>query len=324
MIIFRRDSLTIFIVLLIAALMALVVPAATDHDFFIMSVLTSALLWSVYVASWDLLAGYTGLFSMGHMVFAGTAAYAVALLEVNCDIARHFVILAGFAAGIFSALIIGLPSLRVRSLYFVVVSFVLPTIMQRITMSFTTVFGGEYGLSIERAYARETMYYTAIVLMVVTLIVLRIVVKSRIGMTLKSIREDEETARAIGINVPLYKLLSCVISAAFASLAGICDFYNMSHVDSGIFSIMSSFNVVIMGLGGGIGTLFGGAVAGGVLTLLAEVMRPIAEYRNISYAALLVVVVMLFPKGVWGELGSIWQKKRLIEVKTSRRERNGD
>lgn len=292
MIISRKVYLEI--VLLICALLVIIVPA-TNPNFFILSLITSALIWSVQAASWDLLAGYTGMFNFGHMLFAGTAAYVVALLEINFEIARPLVILAGFAAGILSSSLIGLPSLRVRSVYFVLVSFVVPLIMYRITMSFTSIFGGEYGLSIKRIYSRETIYYSAVVLMAVTLIILRILIKSRVGLTLQSIRDDEETARAIGINVARYKLLACMISAAFGSLAGICYVYHMAHVGPEIFSIMSSFNVIIMGLVGGIGTLFGAALGGSGLSVLLEFLRPISIYRNIAYAALLVTVVMLFP-----------------------------
>ena len=294
-------------VIFISILLVLMVPL-TNHDFFLMGLISSALLWAVFVTSWDLLAGYTGLFNFGHMVFAGTAAYAVALIEINCDISRFMVILFGLAAGIFSSILIGIPSLRVRSVYFVLVSFVVPQIMNRITMSFTKVFGGEYGLAIERIYSRETIYYAAVCLMAVTLIALRALVKSRIGMTLKSIREDEETARAVGINVPLYKLLACVVSSLFASFGGIIYFYHMLHVGPEIFGIMASFNVVIMGLVGGVGTLFGPAIGGGGLYLIIEFMRPVASYRNLAYAGLLVAVVMVSPKGVWGGLNYIWRK----------------
>jgi branched-chain amino acid transport system permease protein len=312
----KREYSPIITILIISSLLLAMVPA-TNHNFFIIGLTTAALIWSIQAASWDLLAGYTGLFNFGHMLFAGTAAYVVALLEVNCKIPRPLVILAGFLAGILSSLLIGLPSLRVRSVYFVLVSFVIPIIMYRITMSFTGIFGGEYGISIERVYSRESIYYVVTVLAAFTVIILRIFVKSRLGITLQSIREDEETARAVGINVPLYKLLACLISAGFGSLAGVCYFYHMSHVGPEIFSLTSSFNVVIMGLTGGMGTLFGAALGGLVLSLLFEFMRPISIYRNITYAALLVAVVMLFPRGLWGGLVSFWQKTRVAGVEES-------
>lgn len=323
MMVARTAYLPTVIVLVISVLLVLVVPL-TDHDIFIISLITSALICSVYVVSWDLLAGYTGLFNFGHMLFAGTAAYVAAMLEVNFDIPRPLIILAAIAASVFSSFLIGLPALRVRSVYFVLVSFVVPLIMNRITMSFTTLFGGEYGLSIDRVYSRETVYYAAVALMASTLIILRTVVKSKIGVTLQSIKEDEETARAVGINVPLFKLLACMISSAFAGLAGICFFYHVSHVGPEIFSIISSFNVVIMGLAGGMGTLFGTAIGGGGLSLVIEFMRPVAIYRNISYAALLVLIVMLSPKGLWGGIASVWQKTQRIEVKAQGREKSSD
>lgn len=320
---FKREYFPMITILIISSLLVAVVPA-TNHSFFIISLLTTALIWSIQATSWDLLAGYTGLFNFGQMLFAGTAAYVVALLEVNFKIPRPLVILAGFLSGTISSLLIGLPSLRVRSVYFVLVTFVVPLILYRITMSFTRIFGGEYGLSIGAVYSRESVYYVVIVLAAFTVLILRILVKSRLGITLQSIREDEETARAVGINVPFYKLLACMISAGFGSLAGVCYFYHMSHVGPEIFSIISSFNVVIMGLTGGIGTLFGAALGGLGLSLLLEFMRPISIYRNITYAVLLVAVVMLFPGGLWGGLVSLLQKTRVTGVEEADKVRKSE
>ena len=113
--------------------------------------------------------------------------------------------------------------------------------------------------------------------------------------------------------MPLYKVLACLISSAFGSMAGICYFYHMAHVGPEIFSIMASFNVVTMGLAGGVGTLYGAALGGAGLSLLLELMRPIALYRSICYAGLLVLVVMLFSKGVWGGLTTLWQRIKVHE-----------
>ena len=144
--------------------------------------------------------------------------------------------------------------------------------------------------------------------MVVVIISLRMIISSRIGIALQSIREDEETARAVGISVPKYKLIACVISAFFTSVAGICMFYSLGHIGPEIFAMTGSFNVVIMGVVGGTGTLFGAALGGCLLSMLLEFMRPIAEYRSIVYAILLVVVIMIQPKGMWGGLVSIYQR----------------
>jgi branched-chain amino acid transport system permease protein len=265
---------------------------------------TSACLWVVYVVSWDLLAGYTGMLNFGQLLFAGVAAYTVALFEIHYPLPRPLMMLAGLIAGIVSSLLIGLPSLRVRSSYFALVSFAMLLVFFRITLTFIDIFGGEYGLSIPRVYSRQSLYYTSILLMALTLISLRLIVKSRIGTALQCIREDEETARAVGINIQRYKLMACLISAFFTSLAGICGFYYMGHIGPEMFGMMGSFNVVIMGVVGGAGTIFGAALGGGVLSVVLEYMRPIAEFRNIGYAILLVVVIMLASRGIWGSLAS--------------------
>lgn len=303
----RRELLSMVIVGVISIGLAIVAPVS-DYDFYLIGLFTSACLWVVYVVCWDLLAGYTGMLNFGQLLFAGVAAYAVALLEINYPLPRPLMMLAGLIAGVASSLLIGLPSLRVRAAYFALVSFAMLLVFFRITLTFIDIFGGDYGLSIPRVFSRQSLYYSSIVLMAVTLISLRLIVKSRIGMALQCIREDEETARAVGINIQRYKLMACLISAFFTSLAGICGFYYMGHIGPEMFGMMGSFNVVIMGVVGGAGTIFGAALGAGVLSVLLEYMRPIAEFRNIGYALLLVVVIMLASRGIWGGLASYLKK----------------
>lgn len=281
---------------------------ASDYDFYLMGLLTSACLWVVYVVSWDLLAGYTGMLNFGQLLFAGVAAYTVALFEIRYPLPRPLMMLAGLLAGVVSSLLIGLPSLRVRSSYFALVSFAVLLVFYRITLTFIDIFGGDYGLSIPRVFQRQNLYYASILLMAVTLISLRWIVRSRIGTALQSIREDEETARAVGIHIQRYKLMACLISAFFTSLAGICGFYYMGHIGPEMFGMMGSFNVVIMGVVGGAGTIFGAALGAGFLSVALEYMRPIAEFRNIGYALLLVVVIMAASRGIWGSLAARLRK----------------
>lgn len=296
------------VVLIISTGLILLLPVV-ETNIFLLGLMTSIFITVVYVVSWDLLEGYTGMLCFGQLLFAGVAAYTVALLELNTQMPRHLVIPCGVFAGTCSSLCISLPSLRVRSTYFAVVSFVNLLIFQRITMTFLDVFGGEYGLSFPRVYSRTTLYCAAIIIMAATLIAARFLVKSRFGKALQAIREDEETARAVGINVKRYKFLISLISAFFTSLAGICFFYMMGHVGPEIFGMNPSFDVVIMGVIGGVGTIYGAALGGVLLSLLLEIMRPVAEYRNLIYTSLLVLTMMLAAKGIWGSTLSIFRKR---------------
>ena len=306
-----KEHLPFLIVLLIAMGLALVVPIS-DHNFFIIGLLTSACLYAAYVVSWDLLEGYTGMLNFAQLLFAGVAAYTVALMELNTQVPRFLAILAGLGAGTCSSLLISLPSLRVRSTYFALVSFAILLVAHRITMTFIDVFGGEYGLAVPRAFSRESLYYGAIIIMAVTIILSKRLVKSRIGKALQAIREDEETARAVGIDIKRYKFIVCLVSAFFTSLAGICFFYTMGHVGPEIFTMMPSFDIVIMGIVGGAGTIYGAALGGIVLSLLLEFMRPVAEYRNLVYALLLVIAIMVASKGLWGSVPSLLRRRPIL------------
>lgn len=145
--IWRKELLTFVGVGIISIGLALLAPIS-DYDYYLIGLLTSACLWVIYVVSWDLLAGYTGMLNFGQLLFAGVAAYTIGLFELNYPIPRPFMMLAGLSAGIGSSLLIGLPSLRVRSAYFALVSFGMLLVFSRITLTFIKIFGGDYGLSI--------------------------------------------------------------------------------------------------------------------------------------------------------------------------------
>jgi len=304
-----REYFFVLVVVFVASLLMLVVPLS-GHDFFIIGLLTSACLYVVYAISWDLLEGYTGMLNFGQLIFAGVAGYTVALLELHSGFGRVTIIVMGIIVGTFSSCLLSIPSMRVRSTYFAIVSFSVLLVCNKITMSFISVFGGDYGLAVPRAFSREQLYYSSVVLMGGTIVACKMLVKSRFGMALQAIREDEETARAVGINVRFYKSAICAISAFFTSLAGICFFYVMGHVGPEIFSMMGSTDVLIMGVVGGQGTIFGAAIGGGLLALVLEAMRPVAEYRNLLYAFLLIGVVMFAPKGIWGGITSLLKRQR--------------
>ena len=301
----KKEIKTIIIVLVLAAVFISFAPLS-DNNYYLIGLLTSACLSATFVVCWDLLNGYTGMLNFGQLLFAGVAGYTCALLETNFSIPRPVIMLAALFAGTLSSLLLGLPSLRVKSSYFGLISFVLPLVFMKITMTFIGVFGGDFGISVPRAFSRESLYFASIAILAIVVISFKILTRSRVGIALRCIMGDEDTARAVGISVPKYKLVACLISAFFTSLAGICLFYSLGHIGPEIFGMNGSFNIAIMGILGGTGTIFGAALGGAFLSILMEFMRPIAEYRVIVYAVLLVFVVMLLPKGLWGGLTSLF------------------
>lgn len=306
--IIKKEIKIIITILVLSGIFVLIAPIS-GYNYYLVGLLTAALLMGTYVACWDLLNGYTGMMNFGQMLFAGVAAYTCALLETHFTVPRPLIILSGLLLGTLSSLLVGLPSLRVKSSYFSLISFVLPLVFCKITLTFINIFGGDYGLSIPRAFSRESLYFMSVAILAIALIVLRVLIKSRVGIALQCIKGDEDTARVVGISVPKYKLIACTISAFFTSVAGICMFYSMGHIGPDIFTMTGSFDVVIMGVVGGTGTIFGAVLGGVILSVLLEFMRPIAEYRSIVYAILLVVVVMFLPNGLWGGLTSFFRNR---------------
>jgi len=305
-----RNRISRFVALSAAGgILLLILPLFFKNNNYILTILMLSMVWAIYGMSWDVLFGYTGLLCFGQLLFAGVAIYTVALLKINFDLSLPLLIMAGLTAALISGLVLGLITCRVRHAYFSLTTFALILILERITFSYSNIFGGEYGISINRAWGVLEMYYVVALVFFVTLIVLWLVLKSKIGLALKSIREDEETARAVGINVSALRIFACLLSAFFTGAGGICYLYILEWVGSTIFNMMNSFQVVISSIIGGPGYIFGAALGCGGLSIFFEAMRPISEWRNLVYAVMLIVVILIFQKGIWDHLVSMKHSK---------------
>jgi len=255
-------------------------------------------LWAIFAASWDFLSGYTGQVSFGHAIFWGLSAYfsywfaskSSFLIEFLEPILPLEPIIAIFFAALVSAIlamIIGIVALRLKGPYLALVTMILPIIAsQLIGQGELEVSGGEYGLSLigslisERtpgtpmeAYVLE-FYIITLIIFFISIGIMMLIAFSRIGLVFKSIREDEDAAESLGINLPFYKIFAFSISAFFAGLAG-CMYaqHPMFHVvNTDFFSSVFSFTVIIYVVLGGAGSITGGVVGAILMTFLLELI----------------------------------------------------
>lgn len=291
----------------------LLVPLVSGSPYLV-SMLTLAGLYVIFAASWDLVAGYTGQLNLGQALFIGTGAYSVGLLADT--IGPWTAVAVGGIAAVAFAFMVGFPCLRLKGPYLGLTTLVVPLIMERLAYTFRDFSGGEFGLTVTSPLTRIQMYYTVIVFMVLSLIVLVGLTRSRIGRVLLAIREDELSAAAAGNNVVFYKLMVFVISAFLTGIAGgILAFY-LRHVGPGVFSMWQSMSVVIMGIVGGMGTIIGPAIGGYLLTVVGELLRSTQELQDIIYSLILIMAVLFFPSGIAG------MSKLTKYIKLPRRESN--
>lgn len=265
---------------------------------YILSVLTLAALYAIFASSWDILSGYIGQLNFGHAVFFGVGAYATGFLGPHLH--PLLVLPAGALVGIGFAFLVGVPCLKLRGPYLSLTTLVFPLILERLAFTFRDVTGGEYGITVASPLSRIGLYYASLALLLVTIGTLLAVAESRIGRTFRAIGDDEQAAMAAGIDTTRFKLGAFVLGAGFAGLGGVLYAYHLRHVGPETFSLFTSFSIVIMGIVGGMGTVVGPAIGAYFLTLLGESLREIETFRILIYSAVLILCVMLFPKGLWG------------------------
>jgi branched-chain amino acid transport system permease protein len=287
----------------------------------------------ILAVSLNLINGFTGQFSIGHAGFMAAGAYSSAYFTVyhapslepalaniiGVDIAHVLIFLVAIVVGGLVAagagLVVGVPSLRLRGDYLAIVTLGFAEIIRVIILNIDKV-GGATGFSVPG----YTNFIWAGAFVVITIVVVHNIVHSDIGRALISIREDELAAEAMGINSTRYKVLSFVISAAFAGVAGVLFGHYSKFLSTNDFQFIRSFEIIIMIVLGGMGSLTGSILGAIVITILPELLRSdllrqlpgnIPDWRLVIYAALLILIMLTRPQGILGhhEFGLNWLKR---------------
>jgi branched-chain amino acid transport system permease protein len=285
----------------------------------------------ILAVSLNLVNGFTGQFSMGHAGFMSVGGYLSAfittelvasnpqLMENSVAAALIFVsslILGGLAATAVGY-IVGLPSLRLRGDYLAIVTLGFGEIIRVIFLN-TEAVGGARGLSGINQYTSFGWIFTFVIL---TVFAVWRIVHSAQGRILLSIREDEIAATAMGVNTTQGKVRAFAMGAFFAGIAGGLFAHNLSTINPQIFDFNRSFEVIIMVVLGGMGSISGSVVAAILLTVLKEALRPLQNYtgvdlRMVIYSLVLILMMLARPKGIFGtsELGDLLKSKSKVKA----------
>ena len=255
--------------------------------------------------SWNLLGGYTGYVSLGHIAFFSTGAYTTAVCMNRFGISPFITAILG---GLFSAVLaalVGYPVLRLKGAYFTISSLLLAVVMQLIFMNWDFV-GSSTGLwykllpvSIE---VNRILFYEAMLIVATAItLVVRYVERSKFGAGLVAIREDEDVAKTMGINAPWLKMKAFILGAFLAGVVGGIYGYYMSYVHPEVtFSMNTSLLILLMSFFGGCRSWSGPLLGAVVLSLANQLIVTFigAEISRILYGLLLVVVIIYMPDGV--------------------------
>ncbi|MDQ3754195.1 MAG: branched-chain amino acid ABC transporter permease, partial [Acidobacteriota bacterium] len=271
-------------------------------------------------------------FSIGHAGFMAIGAYSSAYLTVyhgqawertlsgsigetaaSIIVFLLALIVGGLAAAI-AGLLVGIPSLRLRGDYLAIVTLGFAEIIRIIILNIDTV-GGATGFTVPG----NVNFLWVGAFAVITILVVRNIVKSDVGRALVSIREDELASEAMGINTTRYKVLSFVISSMFAGLAGVLFAHYNRFLSTADFTFLRSFEIIIMIVLGGMGSITGAVLGAILITILPEGLRRLpevggynlADLRLVIYSALLIIIMLTRPQGILGhhEFGLNWLRR---------------
>lgn len=268
----------------------------------------------ILVMSLDMVVGHTGLTSLGHAGFMGIGAYTCALLVMKYNISFFIGLAAGMLlAGIFGALV-GYPSLRLKGHYFVIVTFICGIVFNLFFTNLVGITKGPMGLpgipppqiglgeNLTIRFASKLRYYYLVLVFIFLLVYVKYrCYNSRMGRALLSIREDEELAKSVGIRTHFYKVAIFIISTAFAGLAGGLYAHYFRFIGPDSFTMLHSFDLFVMNLVGGAGTILGPIIGPLLLTIideLSQLFKP--EFARILFGVSLIFIILYMPKGIMG------------------------
>ncbi len=297
--------------LLAALLVAFGISHYSEHiDPYHLDVLIGIGINIILAVSLNLVNGYTGQFSLGHAGFMSVGAYFSA--GVSLFLAPQLLgadggtpltqgalftgaLLAGGLCAAFAGLLVGVPSLRLKGDYLALVTLGFGEIIRVIFQNFEK-FGGALGLNGIPPY---TTIFWVLAFVAVTVFVVTCLVHSTYGRGFLATHDDEIASEAVGLNTTRYKIVAFVIGAFFAGIAGgLYGHFKLTITPTG-FDFTKSIEIVVMVILGGMGNTFGVILAAILLTLLPELLRPIAEYRMIIYSFLLIVLMLVRPQGLF-------------------------
>ena len=271
----------------------------------------------VLAVSLNLVNGYTGQFSLGHAGFMAVGAYVSAyitttLFHLKGGAIEQFVFLgsllaAGLAAAV-TGFLVGAPSLRLRGDYLAIVTLGFGEII-RVALENFDFMGGPRGFSVSAGSpnARWMFGFWALGFAAAATYSVLALVHSTYGRGFLAVRDDEVAAEAMGINTTRYKIVAFVLGSFFAGIGGGLYAHAKQFINPDGFDFLKSIEIVVMVILGGMGNTAGVILAAVILTVLPEVLRPLESYRMIIYSALLILIMLTRPDGLFNFGG--WRRR---------------
>ena len=299
-------------------------------------------LYALMAQSWNIMAGYCGQISLGHAMFFGIGAYGSAFPYITYGLSPWLGMLVGIVLAMALAVVIGVPTFRLRGHYFAIATLVIgesvQTIFQRwdwvgaATGIWIPIVREDPWLNFQFNESKIPYYFIALGFLTLVCVAVWLLERSKAGFYFRAIREDPEAASSLGINITLYKTFAFMLSAGFMAMAGTFYAQYVLVVDPEVvFPLSLSILVLLMAVMGGVGTLGGPIIGAAVLIPLSEMTRIYLGGTGgavdlVIYGALIVLVCVFKPEGLIGigkDLAG-FIRRRLPERARRQEKRHGD
>ena len=302
-------------IIFIGLAVLLVVAPLIFYPVFLMKVLCFAL----FACAFNLLLGYGGLLSFGHSAYFGMASYVAAYTAKIWGLTPELAILLGVAVAAFLGLLFGALAIRRQGIYFAMITLALAQMVFFFSLQTPRFTGGEDGIqAVPRGHLfglvsladDRVLYYLVAGIFLLGLLLIYRIIHSPFGQVLKAIRDNEPRAISLGYRANHYKLMTFVLSAALAGLAGSTKaiVFQLASLTDVHWSM--SGEVVLMTLVGGMGTVFGPIVGALVIVAMQNYLAHLGAWVTVIQGAIFVICVLLFREGIVGVLGR-WMKRPL-------------
>jgi branched-chain amino acid transport system permease protein len=274
------------------------------------------ILISIMVAvGLNLVTGYTGQVNLGMSGFVAIGAYATTILMTKLGISFWLACPLGAVIAALSGLIIALPSLRLSGVYLALVTFGFAAIVQMVLIHGGSLTNGSDGMSVPSPYLGSfklttdtSLFYLILIVTSAMVFFAYKIIKSNVGRAFISIRDNEIAAKAMGVNITAYKIVSFSISGFYGGLAGALFAVLIKFISPDAFDVLQSIIYMTMVTIGGMGSILGSIIGGVTLSLLPEMLRGFMELQELIFGGALIVSLIFLPDGIVG-LTKKWGNK---------------
>ncbi len=237
-----------------------------------------------------------GMLAIANAAFMGIGAYTSAILTVNYGVPFPVAVAAGMAAPALAAFVIGKPTLRLSGVYLAMATLALGEVVRIVVLNMESITGGALGLN---GIPPLTQWWHIALAVVLVLLLLWRLRRSKVGRAFEAIKEDETAAGLMGIDVSANKMLAFVLGAAIAGLAGTLNAHLTFFIGPNEYGFDRGVEILTMAILGGINSLTGPVLGSAILTVLPEALRAFGDFRLVVNGVILVLIVLFLPQGIW-------------------------